>query len=213
MPLTLFPKHISFWASLSTRQGQPLTATAPKIDIESLSLPLIPFVRGEVLRATFSPPYLLVFFTLLCLLSSSSSLPPLLPSSHLSLHSPPISRWKTSTTLHTWVATSQVGKHRCRNSTHQMCMLFIRQTERSSLLRKRLHEQADTTSIEAHIQLKANLKKCETDLQWETRADDRAYWPGKRERRKNREYDNDTADRIRIRIVLFGHITDPGDLR
>ena len=25
-------------------------------------------------------------------------------------------------------------------------------------------------------QLKANLKKCEMDLQWETRADDRAYW-------------------------------------
>ena len=62
-------------------------------------------------------------------------------------------------------------------------------------------------------QLKANLKKCEMDLQWETTADDRAYWrrtsrmgvanlerrriiteAEKRERRKNREYDNDTAD-------------------
>ena len=43
-----------------------------------------PFVRGEVLPATFSPPHLIVFSTLLCLLSSSSSLPPLLPSSHLS---------------------------------------------------------------------------------------------------------------------------------
>ena len=41
--------------------------------------------------ATFSLPHLLVFSTLLCLVSSSSSLPPLLPSSHLSLHSPPIS--------------------------------------------------------------------------------------------------------------------------
>ena len=84
----------------------------------------------------------------------------------------------------------------------------------------RILEQADTTSIEAHIvrsqlswagyvrrmpdtrvpkqllyaelssgkrktggewkrykdQLKANLKKCEMDLQWETTADDRAYW-------------------------------------
>ena len=50
-----------------------------------------PFVRGEVLPATFSPPHLIVFSTLLCLLSSSSSLPPLLPSSHLSQHSPPIS--------------------------------------------------------------------------------------------------------------------------
>ena len=46
-----------------------------------LSLPLFPFVRDEVLPATFSPPHLLVFSTLLCLLSSSS-LPPLLPSSH-----------------------------------------------------------------------------------------------------------------------------------
>ena len=62
-------------------------------------------------------------------------------------------------------------------------------------------------------QLKANLEKCEMDLQWETRADYRAYWrrtsrmgvaniegrritteAEKRERRKNREYDNDTSD-------------------
>ena len=51
---------------------------------QPLSLPLIPFVRGEVLNATSSPPHLIVFSTLICLLSSSSSLPPLLPSSHLS---------------------------------------------------------------------------------------------------------------------------------
>ena len=51
----------------------------------SLSLPLFPFIRGEVLPATFSPPHLLFFSTLLCLLPSSSSLPPLLSSSHLSL--------------------------------------------------------------------------------------------------------------------------------
>ena len=43
-----------------------------------------PFVRGEVLPATFSPPHLIVFSTLLCILSSSSSLPPRLSSSHLS---------------------------------------------------------------------------------------------------------------------------------
>ena len=41
--------------------------------------------------ATFSSPHLLFFSTLLCILSSSSSVPPLLSSSHLSLHSPPIS--------------------------------------------------------------------------------------------------------------------------
>ena len=50
----------------------------------SLSLPLFPFVRHEMLPATFSPPNLVVVSTLLCLLSSFSILPPLLPSSHLS---------------------------------------------------------------------------------------------------------------------------------
>ena len=50
-----------------------------------------PFVRDRVLSATSSPPHLIVFSTLPCLLSSFSSLPPLLPSSHLSQHSPPIS--------------------------------------------------------------------------------------------------------------------------
>ena len=49
-----------------------------------------PFVRGEVLPATFSPPHLIVFSTLLYLLSSSSSSPAsltylLTQSSHLSL--------------------------------------------------------------------------------------------------------------------------------
>ena len=50
-----------------------------------VSRPLVPFIRGEVLPTTSSPPHRIVFFTLLCLLSSFSSLPPLLPSSHLSL--------------------------------------------------------------------------------------------------------------------------------
>ena len=50
-----------------------------------------PFVMGRVLSATSSPPHLIVFSTLPCHLSSSSSLTPLLPSSHLSQNSPPIS--------------------------------------------------------------------------------------------------------------------------
>ena len=50
-----------------------------------------PFVGGDVLPATVSPPHLIVFSTLICLFSSYSSLPPLLSSSHLSSHSPPIS--------------------------------------------------------------------------------------------------------------------------
>ena len=49
-----------------------------------------PFVRDRVLSATSPPPHLIVFSTLPCLLSSSSNLPPLLPPSHLSQHSPPI---------------------------------------------------------------------------------------------------------------------------
>ena len=56
-----------------------------------LSLALIPFVWGDVLPATCSPPHLIVFSTLLCILSYFSSLPPLLPSSHLSSHSHTIS--------------------------------------------------------------------------------------------------------------------------
>ena len=56
----------------------------PELLYVILSLPLFPFVKGEVLPATFSPPHLVIFSTLLCHLSSSSSLPPLLPSSHLS---------------------------------------------------------------------------------------------------------------------------------
>ena len=47
-----------------------------------------PFVRGNVLPATFLPPHLIVFSTLICLLSSSSNIPPLLSCSHPSSHSP-----------------------------------------------------------------------------------------------------------------------------
>ena len=73
-------------------------------------------------------------------------------------------------------------------------------------------------------QLKANLKKCEMDLQWETTADDRAYWcrtsrmgvanlerrriiteAEKRGRRKNREYD-DTADSAVCMCNVCGRI-------
>ena len=49
------------------------------------------FIMGRVLSATSSLPHLIVFSTLPCLLSSSSSLPSLLLSSHVSQHSPPIS--------------------------------------------------------------------------------------------------------------------------
>ena len=74
-------------STLSTKLRSPKLPSC----VNSLSLPRFPFVRGEVMPATFSLPHLLVFSTLLCLVSSSSSLPPLLSSSHLSLHSPPIS--------------------------------------------------------------------------------------------------------------------------
>ena len=61
------------------------------LGIKYLSLSLFLFVRGDMLLATSSPPHLIVFSTLLCLLSSFSSFYPLLPSSHLSQHSPHIS--------------------------------------------------------------------------------------------------------------------------
>ena len=43
-----------------------------------------------MLPATFLPPHLIVFSTLICLLSSSSNIPPLLSHSHPSSHSPTI---------------------------------------------------------------------------------------------------------------------------
>ena len=64
----------------------------PKQKRCSLSLSsFFPFVRGEVVPTTSSPPHLIVFSTLLCLLSSFYSIPPFLPSPQLSQHSPPIS--------------------------------------------------------------------------------------------------------------------------
>ena len=74
-------------------------------------------------------------------------------------------------------------------------------------------------------QLNANLKKCEMELQWENRADDRASWQRtsrmgvanleqrritmeaqKTERRKNRENDNDTADSTSCLCNVCGRI-------
>ena len=49
-----------------------------------ISLSRVPFVRGEVLPATSSTPHLIVFSTLLCILTPS--LPLLLLSSHISYH-------------------------------------------------------------------------------------------------------------------------------
>ena len=64
-----------------------------------LSLPLFPFIMGDVLTATNSPPHLIVFFTLSCLLSSSSGIPPLLPSSYLSYHISLVSSWPPHVTM------------------------------------------------------------------------------------------------------------------
>ena len=73
-----------------------LTYVAFVVEINSiqfnstLSLPLFPFLRGEVLPATSSPPHLIVYSTLLCLFVffflQSSSYPAFLTS-----HSPPVS--------------------------------------------------------------------------------------------------------------------------
>ena len=93
-----------------------------------ISLPLFPFIRGDVLPATFSPPHLLFFSTLLCLLTSSSSLPPLLSSSHLSVHSPPISvlaSLVSSCPAHVTMRLSSVVFHRpsfgCARACVRVC--------------------------------------------------------------------------------------------
>ena len=57
----------------------PVYQTAP---FQTLSLPLFPFVRGEVLPATSSPHHLIVFSTLLCLFKSCLLLPVFLLSCH-----------------------------------------------------------------------------------------------------------------------------------
>ena len=85
----------AMWLKLFMTSGSD---TISALEQFSLSLPLFPFVRGEVMPATFSLPHLLVFSTLLCLVSSSSSsLPPLLPSSHLSFYTVlPSQNWPPS---------------------------------------------------------------------------------------------------------------------
>ena len=80
----------------------------------ALSLPLFPFVMGEVPPTTSSSPHLIVFSTLLCLLSSFSSLPSLLPSSHLSQHSHPIAALASlvsSCPAHVTLSLSSVAWH------------------------------------------------------------------------------------------------------
>ena len=137
-----------------------------------------------------------------------------------------------------------VAMLKCSNSSNSLLRAILGVHWQDRITNARILDQADTTSIEAHIvrsqlswaghvrrmpdtrvpkqllyaerktggqlkrykdQLKANLMKCEMDLQWETTADDRAYWrrtsrmgvanlerrriiteAEKRERRKNR---------------------------
>ena len=70
---------------MSTRRTIEVYRKRGKLQHRYVSLSsFFAFVRGEVLPATSSSPHLIVFSTHLCLLSSSSSLPPLMPSSHLS---------------------------------------------------------------------------------------------------------------------------------
>ena len=64
-------------------------------------------------------------------------------------------RWTVSLRM----ARTTSGKH------HHHLPLFSSGKRKTSGQRNRYKEQ-----------LKANLKKCEMDLKWETRADDRAYW-------------------------------------
>ena len=122
LPPFFFHPHLSTIACPASTMFFPVhyVMLLCQVSWASLSLPLIPFVRGELLPANSSSPHLMVFSSLLCLfsssvfllsclphislntvlpsqpwppsspptllrlLSSSSSLPPLLPSSHLS---------------------------------------------------------------------------------------------------------------------------------
>ena len=77
------------WWSVKCLERSTGRDTALYKNILSFSLPLFPFVRGEVLLATFSPPHLIVFSTLLSpvfFFQSSSS--PACFTSHLSLGLP-----------------------------------------------------------------------------------------------------------------------------
>ena len=89
-----YPMHSIAPASQSAMMIiQPIILNHASLSL-SLSLSLFlffsPFVRSEVLNFFSASSDSLC--TLLCLLSSSS-LPPLLPSSRLSYHCPPISAW------------------------------------------------------------------------------------------------------------------------
>ena len=72
-----------FWGPIVWYHVASRTLSSEGTETGNLSLPRFPFVRGEVLPATSSPPHLIIVSTLLCLLSSSYRLPPLLHSSHI----------------------------------------------------------------------------------------------------------------------------------
>ena len=69
-----------------------------------------------MLPPTSPPPHLIVFSTL-CLFSSSSSLPPLLPSSYLSVHRPPISALVSLVSFCRHHVTQPLSSVVCLNST------------------------------------------------------------------------------------------------
>ena len=82
------------WFSICVGRCEYFTILFEILTVENVGLSLFLFFPLSGVRCClqlFAPPHLLALSTLLCLLSSCSSLPPLLPSSHLSLHSPPIS--------------------------------------------------------------------------------------------------------------------------
>ena len=81
---TMQTTFISCWPPRCRTRGQGVATMHRVKQNNDLSLPLFPFARGEVLPATSSPPHLIIFSTIICLLSSSSNSPSLLPFSHLS---------------------------------------------------------------------------------------------------------------------------------
>ena len=254
--------------------AQPLTATAPNIDIEGTTLENIdrfPYLGSYSKSANIDVE---IQHRIRCACFSYSRLKDCVFSERGFRTATKILVYKAVilTTLlygcETWVAYRRHVK--VLEQFQQRILRWILGVHwQDRITNASILEQADTTSIEAHCQvtaelgwtcqtharypstetatvcrafirkrktggqwkrckdqLKANLKKCEMELQWENRADDQACWQRtsrmgvanleqrritmeaqKRERRKNRENDNDTADSTSCLCNVCGRIS------
>ena len=257
--------------------AQPLTATAPNIDIEGTTLENVdrfPYLGSYLSKSANIDVE--IQHRIRCACFSYSRLKDLVFSERGFRTATKILVYKSVilTTLlygcETWVAYRRHVKV-LEQFQQRILRSILGVHWQDRITNASILEQADTTSIEAHIvkkaqlswagqfvrrmpdtrvqkqllyaelssgkrktggqwkrykdQLKANLKKCEMELQWENRADDRACWrrtsrmgvsnlerrrmtmeAQQREGRKNRENDNDTADSTSCLCNVCGRI-------